>query len=115
MIAPAQYNLRIQRRADFLLSLVFRDSEGTPMNLQGWEIVAQVWNKERILKYTDMEVEITESSQGKVDLFMPYTITSSLTSECYYDVMLISPGPRSIREYYLEGMIRPSEGYSAPN
>jgi hypothetical protein len=48
-----------------------------------------------------------------VSLRLPHTVTVNMTAaEYYYDVMLINPS--GLREYYLEGIARPSEGYSAP-
>ena len=56
---------------------------------------------------------VTSAVNGQVSLKLPYTVTAAMTAtEYYYDVMLISPS--GLREYYLEGIARPSEGYSAP-
>jgi hypothetical protein len=113
-ITPATLNLRVQRRADYPLALTFKDSTGTAINLTGWTVVAQCWDKLRSSKVGDWTVTVTSAVNGQVELKLPYTVTAVMTaSEYYYDVMLINPS--ALREYYVEGIIRPSEGYSTPS
>ena len=109
---PGVYNIRPQRRADYVMNVVFKDSEGNPLNLTGWQVLAQVWNKERTTKYADFIVTVTDAATGAVSLKIPYYTTDELPDECRYDVMLINGS--GLREYYLEGIVRPSPGYTAP-
>ena len=111
-ITPATYNIRPQRRADFPLTVRFKDSEGVAINLVGWNVLAQVWNKDRTTKYGDFEVTVSAPANGEAELLLPYTITAVLPNEARYDVMLINTS--GLREYYLEGIVRPSEGFTAP-
>jgi|TARA_Y100000033_G_scaffold46221_1_gene50456 hypothetical protein len=111
-ITPASYNIRPQRRADFELQIQFKDSTGTAINISGWSVVAQCWNKDRTTKHGDFTVTIVNASTGTVKIKLPHTVTINLPDEAYYDVMLIDSS--GLREYYLEGIVRPSEGYSAP-
>lgn len=109
---PGVYNIRPQRRADYVMNLVLKDGEGDPLNITGWQVLAQVWNKERTTKYADFVVTVTDAVNGVVSLKLPYTATDDLPDECRYDVMLINGS--GLRQYYLEGIVRPSEGYTAP-
>lgn len=111
-VAPAQYNIRPQRRADFPLTLRFRDAEGVAINLNGWTVLAQVWQSDRSAKLGDFTVTITAPANGEVDLKLPYSVTAVLPTEARYDVMLVAPS--GLREYYVEGIVRPSEGYTTP-
>ena len=111
-ITPASYNIRPQRRADFPLRVRFKDSDGGGINLTGWTVLAQVWDKTRTTKYGDFTVSVLDVAAGDVQLVLPYSITETLPAECRYDVMLIDNN--GLREYYLEGIVRPSEGYTAP-
>lgn len=112
-ITPASYNIRPQRRADHVMALTFKDSAGVAINLTGWTVVAQMWDKARTTKVGDFTVNVTSAVNGQVELKLPYTVTVNMTAaEYYYDVMLINGS--GLREYYLEGIARPSEGYSAP-
>lgn len=111
-MTPGAYNIRPQRRADFVLQLVLKDSAGTALDITGWTVLAQVWDKTRTTKYGDFTVTVTDASAGAVTLLLPYTVTETLPSECRYDVMVINGDGQ--RDYYLEGIVRPSEGYTAP-
>lgn len=110
---PITLNIRPQRRADYPIDVTFRDSDGEPLDLAGWQVLAQVWNKERTSKVGDFTVTVTDAAAGKVTLKLPYTVTTVLPAEARYDVMLISPS--GLREYYIEGIVRPSEGYTSPS
>lgn len=109
---PATYNIRPQRRADYQFGLALKDSDGNPIDLTGWQVLAQVWSKRRTYKIGDFEVTLPDAPEGRVDLMLPHTITDDLPAEAYYDVMLIDPN--GLREYYLEGVVRASEGYTTP-
>lgn len=110
-ISPGTYNIILQRRADYSIDLQFKDSTGTAINLTGWTIYSQVWNKTRTTKYADFAVTYTNRLTGQVSLALTDTQTTTFPDECYYDVLLENPS--SIREYYLEGTIYVSEGYTA--
>lgn len=111
--APAAYNIRPQRRADFQLQLAFKDSDGVAISLEDRTIVAQVWDAKRTTKLGDFVVDITNGPGGEATLTLPYTATADLPAEARYDVMVIDDSS-GLRSYYLEGIVRPSEGYSEP-
>jgi len=111
-ITPATYNIRPQRRADYPFTVTFKDGSGSVVDLTGYTVLAQVWDKGRTVKQADFTVTIADPSNGQVLLNLSYTDTASLPDESYYDVMLIAPS--GTREYYLQGVVRPSEGYTAP-
>jgi hypothetical protein len=109
---PAQYNIRPQRRADYPLTLRFKDPDGVAINLTGWTVLAQVWKTDRSQKLGDFTVTTTSLGTGEVPIKLSYTVTATLPDECRWDVMLVSPA--GLREYYVEGIVRPSEGYTVP-
>jgi len=111
-ITPAQYNIRPQRRADFPLDVVFKDNTGTAIDMTGWTVLAQVWMTDRGAKLGDFVVTTNDATTGTFRLTLPYTTTTILPTEARYDVMLINPD--GLREYYIEGIVRPSEGYTTP-
>lgn len=112
-ITPATYNIRPQRRADYPLDVTFKDSAGSAMNLTGWTVLASVWTTDRATKLGDFTVTVSNATTGQVNLKLPHTVTANLSAAEYrYDVMLVSPA--GLREYYLEGIVRPSEGYTVP-
>jgi len=78
-VSPGIYNISLQRRADYYVTLQFKD-------------------------YTDR-------AAGTVSISLTDTQTEALPDEVYYDVMLTDTS--DIKEYYLEGVIYVSEGYTA--
>lgn len=111
-IQPGQYNIPdMQRRADYDLQLQFKDANGNPVDLTNWTVYAQVWNKERTTKYADWAVTYTNRSIGSVSLALTDTQTETFPDECQWDVLLENPS--GLRNYWLEGTIYVSEGYTA--
>jgi hypothetical protein len=110
-VYPGTYNIRLQRRADYSMALQLKDSTGTPINLTDWVAYAQAWNKDRTTKYADFTITYVNRANGQISIALTDTQTATFPNECYYDVLLENPS--GLREYYLEGMIFVSEGYTA--
>ncbi len=110
-ISPGTYNISLQRRADYGVTLQFKDSSGTAINLTGWTVEAQAWNRGRTTKYADFAVTYTDRSTGTVAIALTDEQTATLPNEAYYDVLLTNGS--GLKEYYLEGIIYVSEGYTA--
>lgn len=111
-MTPSIYNIRPQRRADFTLQLTLKDPDGVAINLTGSQVLAQVWDKKRTTKYGDFTVTIPTPTNGGIRMVLGHAVTTALPDEARYDVMVINPSGQ--RDYYLEGIVRPSEGYTAP-
>ena len=111
-IQPGQHNITVQRRADYDLSLQFKDSTGANLNLTGWTAYAQVWNQGRTTKYADFAVTYTSRAAGQISIALTDTQTAAFPDEAYYDVLLEDTS--GLRNYYLEGIVYVSEGYTAP-
>jgi hypothetical protein len=110
-ISPGTYNISLQRRADYYVTLQFKDSTDTAINLTGWTVEAQAWNQDRTTKYADFAVEYTNRATGTVKISLTDTQTALFPNEAYYDVLLTNPS--GLKEYYLEGIMYVSEGYTA--
>lgn len=110
-ISPGQYNFTVQRRADHSITLQFKDSTDSAINLTGWTVAAQVWNQSRTTKYADFTVTYTDRVAGTVAIALADDQTAAFPNEAYYDVLLTNPS--GLKEYYLEGIIYVSEGYTA--
>ena len=111
-VQPGQHNISVQRRADYDLQLQFKDSAGAGINLTGWTAYAQVWNVGRTTKYADFAVTYVNRATGTISIALTDTQTAAFPDEAYYDVLLENPS--ALREYYLEGIVYVSEGYTAP-
>tara|TARA_S200000501_G_scaffold136338_1_gene128911 strand:+ start:376 stop:717 length:342 start_codon:yes stop_codon:yes gene_type:complete len=111
-ITPGIYNMTVQRRADHNIQLVFKDNSNAAISLIGYTVAAQVWDSPRSNKYADFTVTYTNRSTGTVDIALTDTQTGTFTPDVLkYDVALTNPG--GLKEYYLEGTIFVSEGYTA--
>ena len=112
-IQPGTYNMTVQRRADFSLQLQFKDSSSAVINLTGFTVFAQCWDEGRNIKFADFAVTYTNRVNGIIDISLTDVQTATFeTDTLYYDVMLQSSNGN--REYYLEGVITMSEGYTSP-
>ena len=110
-VSPGTYDITLQRRADYSVTLQFKDSNNAVINLTGWTAAAQVWNQNRTTKYDDFTVTYTNRSTGTIEIALSDTDTATFPNEAYYDVLLTNPS--GLKEYYLEGIIYVSEGYTA--
>jgi hypothetical protein len=111
-VIPGKKNFTVQRRADFPLRLSFKDSTGSAINLTGFTVAAQVYDDSRTTKYADFTVTYTNRAGGIVDISLSDTDTANFTPEILkYDVLLTDGSGN--KEYYLEGTLFISEGYTA--
>ena len=92
--------------------LQFKDSTGTVINLTGYTAYAQVWNEGRTTKYADFAIAYTNRTNGQITISLTDTQTATFIDELRYDVLLEDGSGN--REYYLEGVIFVSQGYTAP-
>jgi hypothetical protein len=111
-VQPGQHNISVQRRADYNLSLQFKDSTGANLNLTGWTAYAQVWNEGRTVEYAEFAVTYTDRAAGQISISLTDTQTAGFPNEAFYDVLLENTS--GLRNYYLEGIVFVSEGYTAP-
>ena len=111
-VQPGQHNISLQRRADYDLSLQFKDSAGVGIDLTGWTAYAQAWDRGRSTKYADFAVTYTDRATGQISIALTDTQTATFPNEAFYDVLLEDSS--GLRNYYLEGIVYLSEGYTAP-
>ena len=114
-ISPALRNFTLQRGMDWSEQYIFKstqaDGSEVAMDLTGYTIAAQVWDEPRLNKYADFAVTYTDRSAGSVTIGLTSTQTATfITDTLVYDVLLVNPS--NVREYYLEGKITMSEGYT---
>ena len=111
-VAPGTFNFTLQRRADYSLDLQFKDGNDAAIDLTGYTVYAQAWNEGRTTKSADFTVTYTNRANGQISISLTDTQTATFPDELRYDVLLEDSG--GTREYYLEGVIFVSQGYTAP-
>ena len=111
-IQPGTYNFTVQRRSDHSIPLVFKDGNNAAINLTGFTVVAQVWEETRTTKYADFTTTYTDRPAGSVSIALTDVQTAPFTPDVLkYDVLLVDGSGN--KEYYLEGTIFVSEGYTS--
>lgn len=98
-MAAAKYDFAIEQGTSFRLSLVYKDAQGTPMNLAGWcarltwktnNTTTQVFSSNNN-DYSTYKFEIDEPN-GKLTLLLPSTTTNGFNfNTAKYDLELQSP------------------------
>ncbi len=111
-IIAGTYDFAVQRRSDHTELFRITDGNDAAVNLTGFTIAAQVWNTgTRTAKYADFTVAYTNRSNGEFSLSLTHVETLQFTpDQLSYDVLLLNPSGK--REYYIEGNIFVSEGYT---
>lgn len=101
MIDPAVYNITIHQGATFELNLQYKDGTGVPVNMSGYTVAGQLWNKLGTSKLADFTHQWTVQASGSFKLRLPATVTSGITEQGQYDVMITEPG--GDKYYFLQG------------
>ena len=79
--------------------------------MTGATVESQAWNEKRTRKYADFAVTYTNRVNGEIKVALTDTQTTEFPDSVNYDVLVISAA--GLRDYYLEGVITVSEGYTA--
>ena len=112
MANPATYNFTLQRRTDHSFDVNLKDSNNNNENLTGKTIISQIWNEDRTTKFADVNITITSAVNGNITWKVTDTQTALMTDNFYkYDILKIEAN--GDREYFIEGTIYMSEGYTA--
>ena len=110
-VSPGTYNFTLQRRVDFSLALQFKDSNSAAIDLTGATVAAQAWSEKRTTKYADFAVTYTNRANGQVTISLTDVQTTDFPDSLNYDVLVTDS--TDIKDYYLEGQITVSQGYTA--
>lgn len=95
---PARYDITIHQGATFNLGLQYKDSTGAPVNMSGYAVEAELWNRTGTTKLADFSTPWTVQASGSFKLRLASSVTSGITEQGQYDVMITEP---SGDKYYL--------------
>ena len=105
-------NLVLDQGVDFEATFTVRNEDSSSLNLTGYTVAAQVYDESRSTKYADWAITYTDRANGIIDMNLADTDTANFTpSILFYDVLLTEPS--GSKNYYLEGKLFVSEGYTA--
>lgn len=98
MVTPGKYDITIHQGATFELPLQYKDSTGTPVNMSGYTVAAQLWNRVGTVKLSNFDFAWTAQASGSFKLRLSSAVTSGITEQGQYDVLVTEP---SGDKYYL--------------
>ena len=76
-VSPGLHNIVIQRAADWSEAIQITDANDAAMDLAGYTITAEAWDKDRQIQYADFAITYTNRTLGKFELSL--TDTQTLT------------------------------------
>jgi hypothetical protein len=98
-MAASKYDFAIEQGTSFKLSLIYKDANGTPVNLTGW-CARLVWktNTNNIQLFSSDNIDhsvykfIIDDPNGKLTLMLPSSTTNGFNfNTAKYDLELQSP------------------------
>ena len=95
---PAKYDITIHQGATFELALQYKDSTGTPVNMSGYTVAGQVWDRYGTAKLANFTNEWLVQTSGSFRMKIASSITSGITQQGQYDILVTEP---SGDKYYL--------------
>lgn len=98
---PAHYDITIHQGATFELPLQYKDSTGTPVNMSGYTVAAQLWNRLGTSKISNFAFSWAVQASGAFKLRLANTVTSGITEQGQYDVLITEPS--GDKYYILQG------------
>ena len=111
IIPEEKVDFKVVRRSDFPITLTFKDSTSSAINLSGHTITATVWDEARTNKYADWAVTVTNASAGTANIKLTDTQTATFDKDFLkYDVKLTEPNGDEFT--YIRGTLYILEGYT---
>lgn len=98
---PARYDITIHQGATYQIALQYKDSAGTPVNMSGYTLEAELWNRTGTAKLANFDTPWTAQASGMFKLKLTSTVTSGITEQGQYDLMITEPG--GDKYYLLQG------------
>lgn len=101
MQEPTKYDITIHQGATFSLAVQYKDGNGVPINMSGYTVEGQLWNRLGSAKLADFVFAWTAQVSGMFTMKIPSSVTSGITEQGSYDFLVTEPGGDQF--YMLEG------------
>jgi hypothetical protein len=98
---PARYDITIHQGATFSLGLQYKTGSGVPVNMSGYTVTAQLWNRNGTAKLANFAVPWTNQASGIFKISLTSSVTSGITEQGQYDVLIAEP--TGDKTYLLQG------------
>jgi hypothetical protein len=98
---PARYDITIYQGATFFLGLQYKTGSGVPVNMSGYTVAAQLWNRTATGKLANFSTPWTSQISGAFKMSLSSNVTAGITEQGQYDVIITEPG--GDKYYLLQG------------
>lgn len=105
---PAKYDITIHQGATFEMPLHFKDSTGTSVDMTGYQVEGQVWNRLGTAKLADFVNTWTTQASGQFVLSIPASGTATMSGTGQYDILVTEPDETKF--YLLQGLVTVDPG-----
>lgn len=102
LLSPEDFPITIHQGATFELDLAYQDSNGAAVNLTGYTVSGQLWNRTGTTKISNFSTPWITQASGTFKLKLAASVTSGITEQGQYDVMLTEPS--GDKYYILQGV-----------
>jgi hypothetical protein len=85
---PARYDITIHQGATFSLALQYRTGSGVPVNMSGYTVAAQLWNRIGTTKISNFDFSWMAQASGSFRIKLSSAVTSGITEQGQYDVLI---------------------------
>jgi len=109
-MTPALYNISIPQNATYKLDFQFKGSDGVPLNMTGYQVLAQLWTINKFKKLGQFTVTWVDRSIGKITLSLNTTDTANISTVGYWDLLVINPD--GTKDYWVRGKTALAVGYT---
>lgn len=110
MQSPASYDPTLYQGASFELEVAWEDENNMPVNMSGYTVSGQIWNRLGTERLAILTTEWTVQASGMFKLTLPASVTSGITEQGRYDVLVTEPSGK--KYYLLEGTVKWNPGLS---
>jgi len=101
VIEPGRYDITLHQGATFQMALQYKDSAGVPINMSGYTLEAELWNRTGTAKLANFDTPWTTQASGMFKLRLASAVTSGIAEQGQYDLMITEPG--GDKYYLLQG------------
>lgn len=109
-MTPALYNISIPQNATYELKYQFKDSAGTPLDMNGYTVLAQIWTGNKQKKLGEFTTIWENRTLGKINLSLSATDTADISMVGNWDLLVIYPNGN--KEYWIRGKAALAVGYT---
>lgn len=91
MVDPGVLDITIHQGATFTLNLQYKDSSGNGVDMTGFTVAAKIVDRTSTTTLATFAHSFTDQSTGKFQLKLTSAITTAITQEGLYDVLVTEP------------------------